>query len=86
MEETITGQKGKVKWFNNKKGFGFIIFENSQDEVFVHYSVIEKQGFKTLKENNEVIFDAVKTQKGYKATKVIPPPKKQSEQQSPQQK
>ncbi|MCX7905831.1 MAG: cold shock domain-containing protein [Elusimicrobiales bacterium] len=86
MEETITGQKGKVKWFNNKKGFGFITFENSQDEVFVHYSVIEKQGFKTLKENSEVIFDAVKTQKGYKATKVIPPPKKQSEQQSQQQK
>lgn len=83
-EQQITGQKGKVKWFNNKKGFGFIIPENSQDEVFVHYSVIEKQGFKTLKENTEVTFDAVKTDKGYKATKVVPPPKKQ-EQQTQQQ-
>ena len=80
-EQQIIGQKGKVKWFNNKRGFGFIVMENSQDDVFVHYSVIEKEGFKTLKENAEVTFDAVKTDKGYKATKVVPPPKRSQPQQ-----
>lgn len=82
QEENLVGQKGKVKWFNNKKGFGFIIPEGFQEEVFVHYSVIEKEGFKTLKENAEVTFDAIKTERGYKATKVVPPPKKQSQQAS----
>ncbi len=75
--------KGKVKWFNNKKGFGFVISEDNKD-VFVHYSVIEKEGFKTLKENMEVDYEAVETDKGLKATKVIPP-KKEKRQEQPQQ-
>lgn len=74
--------KGKVKWFNNKKGFGFIIAEDGQSDVFVHYSVIEKNGFKTLKENSEVEYEATQTDKGLKATKVIPPQKQTQNQNS----
>ncbi|HOJ85869.1 MAG: cold-shock protein [Elusimicrobiales bacterium] len=72
--------KGKVKWFNNKKGFGFITPEDNSGDVFVHYSVIEKQGFKTLKENMEVEFEANQTDKGLKATKVVPPQKQEQKQ------
>jgi len=67
--------KGKVKWFNNKKGFGFIAPEDNSGDIFVHYSVIEKKGFKTLKENMEVEYEATQTDKGLKATKVIGPKK-----------
>lgn len=72
--------KGKVKWFNNKKGFGFITPEDNSQDVFVHYSVIEKQGFKTLKENMEVEYEAMQGEKGMKATKVIPPKKEENKQ------
>lgn len=85
MEQEKIEGKAKVKWFNNKKGFGFIIPEGQNYEVFVHYSVIEKNGFKTLKENVDVSFEAIKTDKGYKATKVVPPPKKQSQEQKTQE-
>jgi len=74
--------KGKVKWFNNKKGYGFIIAEDGKSDVFVHYSVIEKNGFKTLKENTEVEYEATQTDKGLKATKVIPPKKETQQQQT----
>jgi CspA family cold shock protein len=74
--------KGKVKWFNNKKGYGFIIAEDGESDVFVHYSVIEKNGFKTLKENTEVEYEATQTDKGLKATKVIPPKKETQQQQT----
>jgi len=74
--------KGKVKWFNNKKGYGFIIAEDGESDVFVHYSVIEKNGFKTLKENTEVEYEATQTDKGLKATKVIPPKKETQQQQA----
>lgn len=74
--------KGKVKWFNNKKGFGFIIPEDNSGDVFVHYSVIEKNGFKTLKENQEVDFETTQTDKGIKATKVVPvKPQKEEQKQ-----
>ena len=55
--------RGKVKWFNEAKGFGFIEQEDGQD-VFVHYSAIETDGFKTLYENQEVEFEVVKGPKG----------------------
>ena len=54
---------GKVKWFNNEKGYGFIIGENNQD-VMVHYSCIEQSGYKTLHENQLVEYEPVKTKKG----------------------
>jgi len=62
--------KGKVKWFNENKGFGFIEQEDGED-VFVHYSVIEMDGFKTLSEGSEVEFEAVAGEKGLQAIKVV---------------
>ncbi|BBO18475.1 cold-shock protein [Candidatus Brocadia pituitae] len=61
---------GTVKWFNDKKGFGFISQDNGQD-VFVHQSAIQSEGFRTLAEGDKVEFEVIKDQKGYKATKVV---------------
>ena len=60
---------GKVKWFNNEKGYGFI--ENDQLSDFVHYSAIVKDGFKTLSEGSIVDFKLVETSKGLQAVDVI---------------
>jgi CspA family cold shock protein len=60
---------GKVKWFNDQKGFGFIATENGKD-VFVHHSVIQGDGFKTLQENETVEYEFEDGAKGMKATKV----------------
>ncbi len=60
---------GKVKWFDNKKGFGFIIQETGQD-VFVHHTAILGQGFKTLNEGEIVQFDVIESGKGLKAQNV----------------
>ena len=62
--------KGKVKWFNNAKGYGFIGREDGPD-VFVHYSSIQLDGYKTLKEGDDVEFDIVQGQKGPQADAVV---------------
>ena len=62
-------RKGKVKWFNESKGFGFIEQEGGKD-VFVHYSSIQNSGFKTLTEGDVVEFDVVEGPKGLQASKV----------------
>ncbi len=62
---------GNVKWFNNKKGYGFIHTEDGED-VFVHYSAIEGDGFKTLNEGQEVEFEVSQGPKGSQAAKVVP--------------
>ncbi len=62
---------GRVKWFNEKKGFGFIEQDDGAD-VFVHYSSIEGDGFKTLHENEEVEFELEERDKGPKALHVKP--------------
>ena len=60
---------GQVKWFNEKKGFGFIVNESGED-VFVHYKDIQGEGFKTLHENDAVTFIIDKGPKGFKAQNV----------------
>jgi len=62
--------KGVVKWFNDSKGYGFIQREDDSD-VFVHFSAIEGDGYKTLKEGQEVEFEIAETPKGVQATKVV---------------
>lgn len=61
---------GKVKWFNNEKGYGFIEYTDSED-IFVHYSAIKRSGYKTLVENQYVEFDLVYTDKGLQAINVM---------------
>ena len=61
---------GTVKWFNDKKGFGFISQDNGVD-VFVHQTSIQGDGFRTLAEGDKVEFEVIKDQKGYKAAKVV---------------
>ncbi len=61
--------EGKVKWFNESKGYGFIQQDNGQ-EVFVHYSAIKNEGFKTLAEGQRVRFDIVEGDRGVKAANV----------------
>ena len=68
-QERVAQYKGVVKWFNNAKGFGFIGREDGPD-VFVHYSAIQSDGYKTLKEGDEVEFDIVEGQKGQQADAV----------------
>lgn len=62
--------EGKVKWFNEAKGYGFIQQDNGPD-VFVHYSAIRTDGFKTLAEGQKVQFDVVEDDKGLKAANVV---------------
>ena len=63
--------KGKVKWFNNQKGYGFVVPEGGSNDVFVHYSVIQGEGFKTLKEGDDVQFEVVSGEKGEQAKNVM---------------
>lgn len=62
---------GNVKWFNNEKGYGFIDYSENED-IFVHYSAIKQEGYKTLSEGQRVEFDLVETPKGLQAINVRP--------------
>ena len=62
--------KGTVKWFNEEKGFGFITGEDGKD-VFAHFSQINKDGFKTLKENEKVEYNVTKSARGMQAENII---------------
>ena len=61
--------RGRVKWFNNEKGYGFIEYTDEED-IFVHYSTISKTGYKTLKEGDFVQFKLIETAKGLQAIDV----------------
>ena len=70
-----TSKTGKVKWFNESKGYGFITIEdgdseNGKQDCFVHYSAIEGEGYRTLTEGESVTFELVQGQKGLAAEKV----------------
>lgn len=71
MEDEANMAEGKVKWFDEKKGFGFISMENGED-VFVHFSEIEVDGFKTLTQDQKVSFEIKESDKGLQAIHVKP--------------
>ena len=62
---------GKVKWFNDAKGFGFICAEDCDKDIFVHHTSIESDGYRSLSEGEEVQFELVAGEKGPKAEKVV---------------
>lgn len=62
--------RGRVKWFNNDKGYGFIEYKENED-IFVHYSAINQDGYKTLSEGQYVEFNLLETTKGYQALDVV---------------
>jgi CspA family cold shock protein len=63
--------EGAIKWFDNKKGFGFIAQDGGGQDVFVHFSVIAGDGFKTLEEGDRVQYEMVESDKGLKALNVV---------------
>jgi CspA family cold shock protein len=69
-QEQAMRTTGKVKWFNDAKGFGFITPDNGEKDCFVHYSAIQGSGFKSLAEGDAVEFDMVQGQKGPAAENV----------------
>ena len=75
-------QSGTVKWFNNAKGYGFIVPETGGEDVFVHYSTIDGSGFKTLKEGQVVQYEASESPRGIQTTRVVGIQQNQSEPQN----
>lgn len=77
MSESLGGQltdvQGVVKWFDPKKGYGFIIGPDGQD-VFAHFSRIEGEGFKSLRDGTTVTYDATLTERGWQATRIVRQP------------
>lgn len=64
--------KGKIKWFNNAKGFGFIAPQDGGADVFVHFSAIQADGYRTLNEGQDVTYDVEQGPKGLQAVNVVP--------------
>ncbi|MCP2052438.1 cold shock domain-containing protein CspD [Pseudomonas salomonii] len=62
---------GKVKWFNNAKGYGFIVEDGKADDLFAHYSAIKMDGYKTLKAGQAVSFEVIQGPKGLHAVNII---------------
>lgn len=74
---------GKVKWFNNAKGYGFILPESGDGDLFVHYSSIEMDGYKTLKAGQDVEFEVQQGPKGFHAVNIRPVTDASSENDTP---
>ena len=68
--DQLTNIEGLVKWFDPRKGFGFVVGPEGQD-IFVHFSVIQGEGFRVLKDGAKVTYDASRGEKGWKATRVV---------------
>ena len=64
--------QGKVKWFNNAKGYGFIIEDGCTDDLFAHFSSVQMEGYKTLKAGQPVTFDKKPSDKGVHAVNIVP--------------
>lgn len=64
--------RGSVKWFNNAKGYGFIVSDSFDEDLFIHYSAINVEGYKTLKAGQAVTFDVTPGQRGLHATDITP--------------
>ncbi|HLT14305.1 MAG TPA: cold shock domain-containing protein [Marinobacter sp.] len=64
--------RGKVKWFNNAKGYGFIIEDGCSDDLFAHFSSVQMEGYKTLKAGQPVTFDKKPSDKGVHAVNIVP--------------
>lgn len=64
--------RGKVKWFNNAKGYGFIIEDGCSDDLFAHFSSVQMEGYKTLKAGQAVSFDKKPSDKGIHAVNIVP--------------
>ena len=64
--------QGKVKWFNNAKGYGFIIEDGCTDDLFAHFSSVQMEGYKTLKAGQPVVFDKKPSDKGVHAVNIVP--------------
>lgn len=73
---------GSVKWFNDAKGFGFILCEEIEDDIFVHYSEIQEEGFKSLQPGEKVKFELCRSPKGFRARNVIPSETHEKESQA----
>ncbi len=71
QNENLTMAKGTVKWFNEKKGFGFIVDPGVEGDIFVHFSAIQSEGFKTLQEGDQVEYELYTDEKGAKARNVV---------------
>ena len=73
LQRDISMVSGKVKWFNNAKGYGFILADGRDEDLFAHYSAIQMDGYKTLKAGQPVSFDIIQGPKGLHAVNISAP-------------
>ena len=83
LVEGCTMPTGTVKWFNNAKGFGFILPDSGGEDLFAHFSTIAMEGYKTLKAGQQVSFDIIQGPKGLHATNITAPSHAESPAESP---
>jgi len=72
VQGTIVGEdlSGRVRWFSNKKGYGFIVQDGDDKDIFAHYSSVQEDGFRSLKEDQKVLFTLVETDRGLQASDI----------------